>query len=83
MNSKLSDFVRLSPLEAALAVLFNRFRLPARYLGPDGAEERIEPEIDESSPVAILIDDDTASLPYIADEDAAAADALPAMTAND
>ena len=42
MSSKLSDFVRLSPLEAVLVVLLGRFRLPARYEEPEVMDERIE-----------------------------------------
>ena len=68
MSSKLSEFVNLSPLAAALEVLLGRVPVPARYL--DGAliDERVEPRLDENSAAAASIGDDARVLPYIADE---------------
>ncbi len=98
MSCRLSDFVRLSPLEAALAVLLGRFRLPARYLDPDAPDDRIEPRIDEALAIE-LGEADAVTAPRFGDSPevaaaaagalevplaaAAATDDLPPMTARD
>ena len=69
MTSKLSEFVELSPLAAALEVLLGRMPMPARYLDGVSIDERAEPRFDEHSAAAGAIDDDVQVLPYIADED--------------
>ncbi len=68
MTSKLSDFVRLSPLQAALVVLLGRLKVPARYLGDEGADDRIDPRLDEACAAAAALPADGQVLPYIADE---------------
>lgn len=68
MSSKLSDFVRLSPLEAVLVVLLGRFRLPARYEEPEVMDERIEPGFDDTVAVDEAAGPGDWPLPHIADE---------------
>ena len=69
MSSKLSEFVNLSPLAAALEVLLGRMPVPARYLDGASIDERAEPRLDEHCAAAAAIGDDAQVLPYIADED--------------
>ncbi len=49
MEIGLSEFVKLSPLQATLAVVFGRLRLPSRYEAPPEIADRIEPSIDGAS----------------------------------
>lgn len=67
MSSKLSQFVNLSPLQAALWVLLGRLRLPARYADGLDVDARVEPAFDD---VTIRLEPaaaDDRPLPYIAD----------------
>lgn len=72
MTSKLSEFVRLSPLQAALVVLLGRLKVPARYLGDDGVDDRVDPRLDESCAAAAPLGSENQVLPYIADDEAGA-----------
>lgn len=71
MTTKLSDFVNLSPLAAALVVVLGRLPVPARYLDDDRLDDRVEPSLDETRAVALPSRHDAEVLPYIADDDAA------------
>ena len=68
MTSKLSEFVSLSPLQAALVVLLGRLKVPARYLGDEGVDDRVDPRLDEHCAAAAPLRADAQVLPYIADE---------------
>jgi hypothetical protein len=52
MELGLSEFVKLSPLQATLAVIFGRLRVPSRDEAPPEIADRIEPSILREPPAA-------------------------------